>query len=85
MPENNERDYLIWSWKHSQWWGPDRSGYTSDLAQAGCYTSEEAGEIVVGTGLPGQNTAVHRMIANNRFHGEDPDAIEEMLDSWRSA
>lgn len=37
--------YVIWSFKHGQWWGPDRCGYTSDLSMAGRYSGRDAGEI----------------------------------------
>lgn len=50
--------YLIWSLKHGAWWGPARCGYVSDSVVAGRYTAEEAGEIVVSSGLPNENVAV---------------------------
>ncbi|MCG5460813.1 hypothetical protein MED01_004239 [Micromonospora sp. MED01] len=33
-----EADYLIWSQHHRSWWGPSRSGYRSNPADAGRYT-----------------------------------------------
>jgi len=41
--------YLIWSFEHRAWWGPDRCGYTTDIERAGRYTKEEAGEIVTSS------------------------------------
>ena len=43
--------YVIWSFKHNQWWGPDQRGYTSDLSLAGLYGPTEAGEIVINSVL----------------------------------
>lgn len=50
--------YLIWSNKHGQWWGPEHAGYCDETAAAGRYSFEEAGAIVVGSGLPNENVAV---------------------------
>jgi hypothetical protein len=41
--------YLIWSFEHRAWWGPDECGYTEDLAQAGRYSADDAGRIVTGS------------------------------------
>ena len=38
-------NYLIWSFRHGQWWYSDRCGYTDDIEQAGRYNAREAGEI----------------------------------------
>lgn len=50
--------FLIWSNKHSAWWGPDHCGYVGDSRQAGRYSAAEAGAIVVGSGFPNENVAV---------------------------
>ncbi|MER7280505.1 hypothetical protein ABT369_39310 [Dactylosporangium sp. NPDC000244] len=34
--------HLLWSNRWNSWWGPNRSGYTSDVWQAGRYTRAEA-------------------------------------------
>lgn len=34
--------YLVWSNEHRMWWGPNRQGYTRDIARAGRYTRDEA-------------------------------------------
>jgi len=44
MTPTNTRYYLL-SLEHRAWWGPDRWGYTPDLASAGRYSAEEAIEI----------------------------------------
>jgi hypothetical protein len=50
--------YLIWSWEHQAWWGPNRCGYTTDVGLAGRYTEAEAGAITVGHIPPGEEVAV---------------------------
>ena len=40
-----ETAWLIWSHKHSAWWGPDRAGYTTSIAHAGVYDEAEALDI----------------------------------------
>jgi hypothetical protein len=45
MTEEKEL-YLIWSEEHGAWWGPDSSGYTRSLFEAGRYRPEEAHCIV---------------------------------------
>ena len=50
--------YLIWSWKHRAWWAPNGAGYTKDIMEAGRYTQDAAGLIVVDTIPPGQLVGV---------------------------
>jgi hypothetical protein len=38
--------YIIWSEEHLAWWRPAKSGYTRSLIDAGCYSKNEAEEIV---------------------------------------
>lgn len=49
-----ERRFVIWAQDYSLYWGPNRGGYTSNLARAGRYTREEADSIakVRGTDIP---------------------------------
>jgi len=42
----SEQPWVIWSFEHNAWWGPDRCGYVSDLADAGRYSHAEVDEIV---------------------------------------
>lgn len=44
-PGDQPREWLIWSNEHGAWWGPQRSGYTTEVNHAGRYTFEEADEI----------------------------------------
>lgn len=51
--------WLIWSQKHSMWWGPERAGYFPDLERAGRYTYQQVCEVVVADSFPpGSNIAV---------------------------
>ena len=34
--------WLVWSNEHRAWWGPNNSGYDTDIASAGRYTLEDA-------------------------------------------
>ena len=36
------RAYVIWSFEHDAWWGPNRIGYELKLVAAGRYTKAEA-------------------------------------------
>lgn len=75
--------YLIWSWRHSQWWGPDHSGYTSDVTEAGRYTTMEAATIMIRSGLPGNNVAIDEQLVQLHLAGRSKDKIESTLDAWR--
>jgi hypothetical protein len=37
--------WVVWSYEHAAWWGPNRCGYFADLLCAGTYTEAEAREI----------------------------------------
>lgn len=58
-------DYVIWSFEHRQWWGPDHCGYTSDLSLAGRYTAEDAGDIVTSS-IMADEVAIHQLVAEDR-------------------
>lgn len=46
-PVRRVRDaYVIWSNKHTMWWGPNRCGYTMSLREAGVYSKADAEQIV---------------------------------------
>jgi len=51
--------FLIWSKVHRMWWRAERQGYTPHLEEAGRYSRAEAGDIVTGSGIPGEQVAVH--------------------------
>lgn len=85
--------YYIWSYRHHQWWGPNRAGYTSALSQAGQYNAADAGGIMLGA-LPGQNVAFDTQLAkttvDNWAAAEREDAaslaewIEAAIERWWS-
>jgi hypothetical protein len=45
--------FYIWSREHQAWWGPNRYGYTRDLAGAGRYSDTETQEIIGEANLVG--------------------------------
>jgi hypothetical protein len=45
--------FLIWSFEHDAWWAPERCGYTKDIAKAGMYSLEEAGQICIDASYSG--------------------------------
>ena len=45
MGDETRNTYLIWSHKHSAWWGPNNRGYFPRLEHAGRYSREDAIEI----------------------------------------
>ena len=55
--------FLLWSGKHSAWWGPNQSGYTPSIAQAGRYSETEAVECVVRSAMSGNIDYVTCMVA----------------------
>ena len=34
--------WVVWSFEHAAWWGPDHRGYVRELAQAGRYSELQA-------------------------------------------
>jgi len=38
--------FVIWSIEHTAWWGPDRRGYTRELAGAGVYDAGDTRAIL---------------------------------------
>lgn len=42
MERHDDAAWLIWSNKRGCWYRPGSAGYTSDIAQAGIYTKDEA-------------------------------------------
>lgn len=72
--------YFIWSYRHSEWYGPDRSGYTLDTRKAGQYDAVEAADITL-SGLPGGCIAVDAFFAD-RIPQMGPE-VEKWLDEMR--
>ena len=44
-------EFVIWSYEHNSWWGPQERGYVSDLSGAGRYSEQDAGRIVTNSTL----------------------------------
>lgn len=74
--------YFIWSHRHSQWWGPDRAGYTVNIAKAGVYNKEDAADITVGGSLPGSDIAIATTLGP-RLAELPPKLVEKELEVWR--
>lgn len=72
--------YYIWSNRHRQWWGPEKSGYSSHLAKAGTYDHDTAADIQM-MGLPGANIAIPCTIGGQV--AGDADSVEERLDQLK--
>lgn len=49
--------WLIWSFEHRAWWGPNRRGYVQTVDQAGRYSAVEACEILEDC-MPGNEMPV---------------------------
>ena len=64
------RDYVIWSFEHEAWWGPNRCGYTDHLNEAGRYTAEEAGDIVTASVWLDEVAMLETVL--ERFGGQPP-------------
>ena len=50
-------EFVIWSFKHKQWWRANREGYTQHLAEAGRYNALDAGDIVTSS-VMGESAAL---------------------------
>lgn len=63
MPDGRDvKEYLIWSFEHKAWWGPNERGYVDDLGAAGRYTQSKAGHIVTRS-VQGNCVALHMRTA----------------------
>ena len=76
--------YVIWSFRHNQWWQGSQSGYSPHLESAGRYTTEEAADITIGGGLPGANIAIDEALAMSQFAGSLPSEVLTKLNTWRT-
>ena len=56
--------FVIWSWEHDAWWGPDECGYVSDLKAAGRYSLSDAGRIAAGSHV--EEVAIQESVAAER-------------------
>lgn len=74
--------YLLWSWRHHQWWGWDGSGYTPKIERAGQYTWASAAHHMESA-MPGAITPVSMTLAN-QVTSLDPEEVEATLTHWRT-
>lgn len=77
--------YLIWSFEHQAWWRPNSNGYTTDLAQAGRYSQEEAGRIVTQSIFLEEIAILESVVERHggkppRFHPYDGDLARSTKD-----
>ena len=77
----NEMEYLSWSFEHLAWWRSNEEGYTTNLAQAGRYSQEDAGRIVTQSIFLEEVAILERVIERHggeppRFHPYDGDMAE---------
>ncbi len=63
--------YVIWSYSHKAWWGPERLGYVDELENAGEYSASAAGEIVTGS-LMLTTIAIHKGTLKFEYNNEPP-------------
>lgn len=61
---NPQISFLLWSNKHQKWWGPNQRGYTSNIAEAGRYTEDEAIRAVVKSAFNGRVDQVTCMVVD---------------------
>ena len=54
--------WLVWSFKHGQWWGRDQRGYASSIEEAGRYGAEDACRIMMRSVLS-ESIAIHEDLA----------------------
>ena len=58
-------EYVIWSFEHRQWWGHNERGYVDDLADAGRYTRQDAGRIVIDSVMLEEVGMLHAVAASD--------------------
>lgn len=69
-------EYVIWSFEHEAWRGPDHRGYVLDLKDAGRYSAQDAGEIVTSSvmldevAIVAQLAEMHGAPEYHPYHGE---------------
>jgi hypothetical protein len=68
----DEDVFVIWSFEHDAWWGPDRTGYTRDLSQAGRYTEADASLIMLRANHLHLNELMMRLKEAQMFVGVLP-------------
>jgi len=51
-------EYLVWSFEHNAWWKTGRRGYTTNIADAGKYSIEEAEKICSQANITGINESI---------------------------
>jgi hypothetical protein len=76
MSEKEPEEWLVWSYEHNAWWGPNHCGYYTDLGSAGLYTEPEAKHIEYSANRGGERNEEARPLSRYA------DEISERADQY---
>lgn len=74
--------YVIWSFEHKAWWGPDRRGYTLRLSEAGRYDKLAAEDIVADANIGALNEQMVPVAVAERFGPPRPPGPGPGVHRW---
>lgn len=52
------KEWVVWSFEHDAWWGPNERGYVKDLEAAGRYSRYDAG-LIATADIRGGDVAIY--------------------------